>query len=384
MHEALLCSLPLPVCGIGSGIASDVVSGLLQAIAGWWAQCAAWFLGLMGHVLTSSTSPPVGAKWFNVEEAVLLRVAAPIALLALVGAAWNAVLHGDLSVVLRAALVRLPIAVLLSAAATGLVVTALRATDALSSAISGGGAGSLVGALRSMGEGVVADSGAPAAVSVLVAIVVVLGALMLWFELVVRAAAITVLTASLPIVLAAALWPPALAWARRVAETLGALIGAKAVIVLVLVIGVDSIAYSPGASGVLTGAAMLLLAAFAPYCVVKLVPIAEAAAIGHLEGLRQRAVASASSVPRRAASVALAAGLGGAEPSVDATGANPIPMAKGIAVDVIEGTSLDPSATFKRGRIPVTAVPAAAGEHVWERDEHGPRLVWKPPWHVGD
>ncbi len=379
MHEGLFCFLP--ICGVGSAIGSDIAGAILRAIAGWWASAAAWLLGLVGRVLTTTTTPPVGTRWFQAEMSVLLRVAAPIALLALVAAAWTAVVQGDLSVVLRAALLRLPLVVLLSAAGAGLVTTALGATDAVSSAIAGGSGHTVRTALQLMAQEVLSGGPAPAGVALLVAVVVVVGALALWLELVVRAAAITVLTASLPLVLAAALWPPGVAWARRVAEALGALIAAKVVIVLVLVLGVDALA-SSGTAALLTGAAMLLLASFAPYAVVRLVPLAESAAVAHLEGIRHRATAAAVGIPRRAASVVLAAG--GGEAGVDAVGSDPIGMAHGEPGDLVAGTSLDPAATFKRGRIPVTAVPASAGEHVWERDEFGPRLVWKPPWHVDD
>ena len=158
--------------------------------------------------------------------------------------------------------------------------------------------------------------------------------------------------------------------------------GSKALIVLVLVVALDGVAHAgEGAASALTGAAMLALASFTPYAVLRLVPIAEGAALGHLEGLRHRAQGAATSVAKRGSSIALAA-AGAPSPSIDPVGSNPIGMAEGTDEDIFKGTSLDPTATFKRGRLPVVSVPASAGSHVWERDEFGPRLVWKPPWHV--
>lgn len=384
IRDAFFCPFGYPICGSGTGITGSIVSAILQAISQWWQATAAWCLQLVAGLITTSTTPPVGARWFGAETLVLLRVAAPVALLALVGAAWFAVARGDLGVIVRTVLLRLPVAVLLAAAGAGLVAVALRATDALCAAIASGSGDSLRALLVEMAAEVATGGAVPFAVAGLVAFVCVLGALAVWLELVLRAAAITTLTAALPLVLAAALWPPGIAWARRVGEALGGLIVAKALVVLVLVVGLQALASSTGAAGLLTGAAMLLLAAFAPYAVLRLVPVAEAAALSHLEGLRQRASAAAVQVPRRAASLALGVSSGAVAPRVDAVGTDPVPMARGEAFDVTTGTALDPEATFARGRIPVTAVPASAGEHVWERDAYGPRLVWKPPWHVDD
>ena len=206
----------------------------------------------------------------------------------------------------------------------------------------------------------------------------------MWIELIVRAAAVTIATAVLPLVLASTLWPPAVAWARRLAEVLFALIVSKAVIVLVLTVALDAVANATaGPATALTGGALLLLASFMPYAVLRLVPLVEAAGIGHLESVRHRAASVATRAPRQAVALALA-GAGGAAavPGVDRVGADPIGMLPGIDVDLVAGTALDPDATFTKGPRPVAAVPASMGTHVWERDHLGPRLVWKPPGHV--
>ena len=368
--------------GLFGGLANDIVSEFFRVLSGWFAGAAGWFLHLVGSTLTSTTTPPVSSPWFLAEERVLFSIAAPVALLALVVAVLHAVLRGDTSALWRTVLLRLPIAVLLGAGAAGLVGLALSATDELSRELAMGTGTSLMTSIRELAVGVGGGTAEPGAVAFLVGILVVVGALVVWFELVVRAAAITVITAALPLLLAASLWGPAVAWVRRAAETLGALIISKALVVLVLVVALNAVAHvGEGAASALTGAAMLLLASFAPYAVLRLVPIAEGAAIGHLEGLRHRAQGVATTAAKHGTSIALAA-TGVPAPSIDPVGSNPIPMAEGTDEDIFKGTSLDPTATFKRGRLPVTSVPASAGRHVWERDEYGPRLVWKPPWHT--
>jgi hypothetical protein len=385
LRSALGCPFPLGfACGGLSSIGNDVVGTFFRSLASWFASAAAWVLALVGQALQRSSTPPVGTAWFGAEQRTLLTIAAPIALLALVGGALHAVIRGDLSSLWRTVLVRLPIVALLGAAGAGLVTLALGVADQLSGELASSAGQSLQSSLRALSISAASLGTVPGAVAVVVSVVVIAGALAVWIELVVRAAAITILTAALPLVLAAALWPPAIAWARRVAETLGALVASKVVIVLVLVVALDAVAHpGAGAASALTGGAMLLLAAFAPYAVLRLVPIAEAAAISHLEGIRHRASAATRQLGGHAVSLALG-GAGAAVPSIDPIGSDPIGMAEGSDVDPFVGSPLDPDATFARSRVPLVAVPASAGRHVWERDEYGPRLVWKPPWHVDE
>jgi hypothetical protein len=386
MQHALPCPLPSLLCGAGgvARLGASVASSFFGALSGWFAAGASWLLGAVGGLLEHTTAPPVTTAWFMSRQRALLSVAAPVALLALVAGVLHALLHGAVGELVRTVLLRLPVAILLGAAGAGLVGLALSATDQLSSSLASGNGTSLTSSFRMLAVAVGATPALPGAIGVVVAGLVILGALALWVELVVRSAAITVATALLPIVFAASLWPPAVAWAKRLAETLGALIVSKAAIVLVLSLALDAVAHTPGAgvSTALTGGALLLLASFMPYAVLKLVPIAEGAAVSHLESVRHRAGAVARQVPQRAVSMALAGAGGAAVPGVDPVGSNPVGMMPGLDVDLVKGTPLDPETKFKKGRRPLIAVPASAGTHVWERDRYGPRLVWKPPGHV--
>jgi hypothetical protein len=389
MQHALSCPIPVTgacsVIGLGgaSGIGASIVSSFFSVLASWFASAASWLLGLVGVLLQRTTSPPVTSSWFLAKERLLFEVAAPVALLAFVAGVLHALVKGSLGELWRTVLLRLPIAVLLGAAGAGLVGLALSATDQLSSMLASGTGTSLTASLRGLAASVSTTAALPGAIAVVVAGLVIVGSLVLWVELVVRSAAITIATAVLPLVLAASLWPPAVAWARRLFETLGALIVSKAVIVLVLSVALDAVAHAgDGPATALTGGALLLLASFMPYAVLRLVPLAESATVSHLESIRHRAVATATRVPRHAVSLALAGTGGAAAPGIDAVGSNPVGMLPGLDVDLIAGTALDPDATFKKGPRPVAAVPASAGTHVWERDHIGPRLVWKPPGHV--
>jgi hypothetical protein len=376
------CGLLAPLCGFG-GLGKAVASAIFGTLAGWFVAAATWLLGLVGAVLEHSTTPPVTSAWFLAREHLLFAVAAPVALLSLLGGILHATLHGALHELWRTVLLRLPVAILLGAAGASIVGIAVSATDQLCTMLAAGNATSLASTLHVLAIAVASTSALPGAVEALVAGLVIVGSFLLWFELVVRSAAITIATAMLPLVFAASLWPPAVSWARRLVETIGGLIISKAVIVLVLSIALDAVAHAgSGAATALTGGAMLLLASITPFVVLRLVPVAEAAAISHLESVRHRAGAGVRQVSRHAASLAVAGTAGGVVPSIDKVGSNPVGMMPGIDVDLIAGTSIDPDFKPARGPSPVKAIPASAGTHVWEHDSCGPRLVWKPPGHV--
>ena len=169
---------------------------------------------------------------------------------------------------------------------------------------------------------------------------VVFGALMVWVELLIRAAAVYVAVLFLPLALASLAWPAIAHWCRRLVDTLVALVLGKFVIVSVLSLAAGALAGgtgsgsaggsgspggeagSPGAghsggggfAAVLGGAALLLFAAFAPWALFRLLPFLEAGAVGHLESLSHRFHQSAGAPARglaRTAMLATGAGCGG-------------------------------------------------------------------------
>ncbi len=81
---------------------------------------------------------------------------------------------------------------------------------------------------------------------------------------------------------------------RRLVETLAALILSKFVIVAVLSLAAGALAsgtagtgvHGAGFSSVLAGGALLLMATFVPFAILRMIPAVEAGAVGHLEGLR--------------------------------------------------------------------------------------------------
>ncbi|MGH9054569.1 MAG: hypothetical protein ACRDYY_01675, partial [Acidimicrobiales bacterium] len=102
-----------------------------------------------------------------------------------------------------------------------------------------------------------------------------------------------------PLVLVTYIWPATAAMAKRVVEILAALIVSKFVIVATLSLGAAALQGRMSADKALTAGAILLLAGFAPFTLMRLAPLVETAAIGHLEGMSRRpfrAVAGAASM----------------------------------------------------------------------------------------
>jgi hypothetical protein len=110
-------------------------------------------------------------------------------------------------------------------------------------------------------------------------------------------------------------------------DTLVALILSKFVIVSVLSLAAGALAGGSGSSpsgsagsaagggsftDVLGGAALLLLAAFAPWALFRLLPFLEAGAVGHLEGAGRRSVQAAIGPPKTLAQQALRVAADGA------------------------------------------------------------------------
>ncbi len=305
---------------LGDGIAS-VLSSLAAAVAGG----AAWLLDQVGTVLSATTTVTLSAGWFTSHFAVMGSLAAVVVLPLLLVGVVQAIYRQSAAALLRLALVQLPLAVLFSAVAVQMVQLALTVTDALSAAVASGSGSSVTAALDGLGKVLVASSATgvsspPSLVVLLGALLVAFGALTLWIELLVRAAAVYVAVLFLPLTLATVVVPSLSHWTRRLFETLAALVLSKFVITAVLSLAAGALASgtATGFAGVLAGGALLLLATFMPFALLRLIPAAEAGAIAHLESVRHRAQQSAVASGRSAAAIALRAAGAASFPEAEA------------------------------------------------------------------
>lgn len=316
------CVDPLP--GIGSGVVSHVAGTMSDA-------AASAVLGVVGAAMTSAADWLVGhvmglihhthrhkflLGWFRAEagamEVVVTMVLLPVLMVASIGPA----LRQDLRRLLRVWGLGLPVAVLAGMAASQLAGLALSATDEMCSGFLGLHGRHLAAQFsQAMANGAV--STAPVFVQMLLASVMVVGAVLVWLEMMVRSAAVYVAVFFMPLVLVGYIWPSTAGMARRGVEILVSLILSKFVIVATLSLGLSALG-AQGADSAIAGGGLMLLAGFAPFTVMRLAPVVEAAAIGHLEGVSRRparaaarVVSSAAASPSHPVSQLLLAGLSG-------------------------------------------------------------------------
>ena len=345
-----VCSVANGVAGAASSAAGSIVGfgvgSVLDAVSGWVTSGAVWLLSQIGAVLSASTAIDLGAPWFRAHYATMASLAGVVIVPILLLGILQALYRQSASQLLRTVLVNVPLAILLTAVSLTLVQIGLAVTDSLCGAVSGG-AGVDTGhfmatvATALTPAAVAGQPSAPTFVLFLGGIAVVVGAVLVWLELLLRSAAVYVAVLFLPLALAGLAWPAIAHWSRRLADTLAALVLSKLVIVAVLSLAVGALAGGTGstpsgASGtgggfasVLGGAALLLLAGLAPWSLFRLLPFLEAGAVGHLEGLSQRARRGAATPATGLANMALRA-------------AAPASMAAG-AVGVIGARALGPS-----------------------------------------
>ena len=274
--------LPLNVGGL--------ISLFLRDVTGWVLAGTATVIEGLGRALNASTSVPFGPA-FHDEFAIVWRIAAALGLPLLILAAIQAIAQQDIGILLRAALIRLPLAFLLSGAAIELVSLGLSATDAMSSSLidAAGRAGDEVVTRLGTNVATLADVADVGFAGFFLAAIAALVSFLLWLELVVRSAAVAVATLFVPIAMCGTIWPSTSHWARRLAETLVGLLLAKPAIAGVLALAATNLTGGSGLDGLVEGVALLVLASLAPMSLLRLLPMIDHGAVAHLEGLGRRA-----------------------------------------------------------------------------------------------
>jgi hypothetical protein len=271
----------------GSGLAKRALG--LAAIVAWVLGGAKWTMDHMASVISSTTSPALTASWFTGVYLRIEALALFFTLLFLCAAAVESLLRSDGALLAKAAFGYLPAAALLTALATPITMLLLLATDRLSSglaAVAGGGATHFVTGTSAWVVGGL--TAVDPFFAVLAAGIVVAAGGALWVEMLIREVAVYVVVAMLPLVFAAMVWPARRVWAVRAVEVLVALILAKIAIVVVLALGGAALSHSGagGLSKLLGGLALVVLGAFSPWLLLRLIPLAEvaSAAVGHIRG----------------------------------------------------------------------------------------------------
>jgi hypothetical protein len=292
------CELPVVgnVCDAVSGavtkVAAEAGEFVMRGVTAWVTNAAVWVTGKVGELIERTTSPDLTASWFEGQYRTMVGVAGALALLMLMLAVIQSVIRQDVGLLVRSAFGYLPMAFVLAGvaiAATGLLVAI---TDDISSAVvSGLGTEQSDNLLQSVGDAykhaLDEGSGIPLFGVFLGAIILAIGAFVLWLELIIRDAAIYVCVFFLPLMFVAMIWPATSRWARRLVELLVAIILAKFVIVAILSLASAALTNTSLVQGdgntferMIAGSALLVLAAWSPFALLRLIPMMEVAAAG--------------------------------------------------------------------------------------------------------
>jgi hypothetical protein len=300
------CGLPGLGTHIAKGVAASAATSIMTAMSAWVVGGASWLVGHVIGLVTPETKVSLTAAWFTARLQAMVEVAALLVAPLVAAASIGAVIRQDGRRLVRIFGVGLPVAILGTVTAVALTELALGLVDALCALITPPDAYAPFLALgRAVGEQQI-----PMFVQFIVASVVVLATVLLWMEMVLRATVIYIAVFFLPLGLAAFVWPATAHITKRFIEILAAVIGSKFVIVATLTLGGAVVAQKhAGVDAALTGTAILLLAAFAPFSVLRLVPVFEAAATAHLEGMTRRPARAAMATAGAMSSGARAAGM---------------------------------------------------------------------------
>jgi hypothetical protein len=290
------------VGGAAGSLAASAATGIaLAAIGTWVVGGAQGVLHDTAAALGTTTSPQLRSTWFSSTYWRMAAIAAVLTLPFLFAAAVQALIRSDLALLARAAFGYLPLAMLAIAIVAPLTMLLLAASDQMCTWISSAAGNASADFLTRAGAIVVGLgtlAGSPF-LAFLIGLFLIGAAFALWIELLLREAAVYVIVLMLPLAFAALVWPTRRIWAIRAVEILVALILSKFAIVAVLSLGGAAISAGAGQGDLaqlMAGAVLILLAAFSPWALLRLVPLAEVAAgaAGSLRGELRPAGATAN------------------------------------------------------------------------------------------
>jgi hypothetical protein len=329
--------------GVGTATGVAVAAVAFSVLGG-----AKFALRETAVVLGDTSSPELTSTWFSSTYWRVAGISVLLTLPFLFAAAVHAVLRSDLALLLRAAFGYLPLAMLAVSIAAPVTMLLLAASDELSAIVSSatGNASNRfinfsVGALGGL------TTTAGSFMALFLGVFVVAGAVVLWVELLMREAAVYVIVLMLPLAFAGMVWPARRIWAIRAVELLVALVMSKFAIVAVLSLGAAALASGASVAGrgvtsALAGAVLLIMGAFTPWALLRLLPLTEVASSA-AGSLSRETRAGAHVGSDKAGLVAHSAPDWVADMTArmrrDASGATPLPPASGAS-----GTTPSPPA----------------------------------------
>ncbi|WP_051816609.1 hypothetical protein [Kitasatospora sp. NRRL B-11411] len=350
------CDIPLvgSVCDVTPGGIADSITG---SIGNWIARScgdlAQSAANLASQAVDSTTSVDLGASWFRENYAIIL----PIGLIAIVAtfclqlvrAAWRR--DGQ---ALSQAVTGTISGVLFSFVAVAGTGVALSVVDALSNGLFKVANTSTSDAVtRLIKVGLIAGTSQLGwAVPALVALGCVVGAVMYWGTMVLRKVAILVLVTLAVFAGAGGGWEPAARWRRAWIEATAALVFSKLIMTVVFLIGVSAIGNTNSTDGlaalsdILAGIVVMVLVLLCPMMTYKFIHWASDGTSADLHRTVNAGMQTAAGAARKAGTMAMSAGTGGAGAVATAAPQGPAKVpGQGSAIGSTPSPASTPSAS---------------------------------------
>lgn len=268
------------VGGVVGDVAGDVAGFGIRALTSWVADGAGWLVEQAFVALLETSDPTPEAAWFEASYRRLAVFGMLLAGPALVLGLLQALIRQDTRLMGRV-IAALPVSVLLTGAAVAVTRMLLGATDEVSVWLVRSAGDDLGDFGPAFATGLLENSSVSGFVLFLVAVLAAIAALVLWIELLVRAALVYVLLAFVPVLAALVIWPAASGGLARLIRLLVAVVFSKVVMVAVVAMGVAAASAAGnevGVEGLLVGTAMVAIATLAPAAVHRLLPLLEESA----------------------------------------------------------------------------------------------------------
>ena len=321
---SVVCSAAGDAASAAAGAAGDAILGQLT---GWVGDGAAWLLRQVADAIDSTTAVDLSAPWFQSHYAFMFQVGAILLLPLVLLTVLQALLRQDAGLLVRVGLLYLPAAMLFTGLAVAVSQTAIAVVDALSADLTVEVAKDTDRLATSLTQASALGGPVPLFASFLMALVMALAAIFVWFELILRAGVVYVAMMFLPLFLATMIWPATSGWVRRLVQLIVAAILSKLVIVATLSLGLSALGSGDGVSSVLAGAGMFLIAAFSPFVLFSLIPLAAEVAQPQREGRHAVAAATGTSLAWNVARTRMSFGAVGTGAAPMALGAGAMGMA---------------------------------------------------------
>lgn len=306
----LLGDLLSPLIGIGADLAGSLVESVIGDLAGAVIGALADLAFSILLFFWTAAEPELDSPWFYGADAPYHRMvllAMPLFVAFLLVGVIHGVLRGDRAGLMRMAFVRLPVSILAMSLAVVLTDVLLDVTDEMSLFLLADFRDDVTEVGRVLGTLALAGSLVHKLLLLVFALVGLLAALVVVIELFVRAALIYLVAAFCPLILAAGIWEPMRGGVRKLGELAFALIISKLGIAAALAVcSAALVSLAPATDepptaiptpeqaalqaqqstaqsvGVLVSAiTMFCVAAFMPFILFRLLPIAEGASVAH-------------------------------------------------------------------------------------------------------